>query len=471
MPETKYAQYVADVTTDIANCVESNACQPILFVGSGLSRRYFGGPSWDELLAYLASICPLIDKEYAYYKQTLKDPLKIGAAFAERFQHWAWGEGRPRFPETMFSEDVPSTAYVKHSIAEYLSSITPRDVSQVDYAFQKEIASLTSIRPHAIISTNYDEFLEALFPDYQPIIGQQIIQGRDLSIGEIFKIHGCVSTPTSLVLTDEDYAEFIKKKKYLSAKLLTFFSEHPLIFIGYGAGDPNIRAILSDIDEALPVQGGVIPNVYIAEWRPDVPETEYPAREKLIAIDDSKSVRIKAIETANFSWIFDAFASQQPLNGISPKILRALLSRSYDLVRHDIPRKVVQADFKMLEHAAEDQNAFAKLFGITTINEPSTVAAIYPYTLTAVGIKLRSNTWTKAQQAIDVIRGQHGVDIKASDNKYHCATKYGKSTIHKYSENAVSLFAKVLKNEGYELQMPGKPPIIVPPKPPRPPAT
>ena len=47
-------------------------CQPIPFVGSGLSKRYFNGPSWDELLAYLAKSCPLIDKDYAYYKQALK---------------------------------------------------------------------------------------------------------------------------------------------------------------------------------------------------------------------------------------------------------------------------------------------------------------------------------------------------------------------------------------------------------------
>jgi hypothetical protein len=246
------------------------------------------------------------------------------------------------------------------------------------------------------------------------------------------------------------------------ALLLTFFSEHPLIFIGYGANDPNIRAILSDIDEALPVQGGVIPNVYIVEWRPEIAETEYPAREKLIAIDDSKSVRIKAVEAADFTWVFDAFASQQPLNGISPKILRSLLSRSYELVRHDIPRKVIQADFQMLEHAAENQEAFAKLFGITTLSEPSAIAANYPHTLTAVGIALKSNSWSKAQQAIDIIKGTHKFDIKTCDNKYHCATKYGKSTIHKYSQDAVLLFAKVLKGESYEIQIPGRPVISVP---------
>jgi hypothetical protein len=290
-----------------------------------------------------------------------------------------------------------------------------------------------------------------VFPDYHPVIGQQILRGATISVGEIFKIHGCVSQPNSLVFTKADYDEFTKKKKYLSAKLLTYFSEHPLLFLGYGAGDPNIRAILSDIDEALPVSGGMISNVFLAEWRQAIPNTEYPAREKLIAIEASRSVRINGIEAQDFRWIFDALGSQQPLNGINPKVLRALLSRSYELVRTDIPRATVQADFKMLEHAVEDQEKFAKLFGLTTISNPSMVAANYPYTISDVAKKLGGNYWSVAQKYIDAIKAETNFDLKASDNKYHCAIKYGKGPIHKYSEDAIALLKKVKKGEPYEV--------------------
>ncbi|MCU1253431.1 MAG: transporter [Edaphobacter sp.] len=110
-----------------------------------------------------------------------------------------------------------------------LNEITPKAVSGItDVKMQAEINTLQGVRPHALITTNYDQFLETVFPEYQPVIGQSIIQGTQILTGEIFKIHGCVSDYPSLVFTQEDYEEFARKKKYLSAKLLTYFSEHPL---------------------------------------------------------------------------------------------------------------------------------------------------------------------------------------------------------------------------------------------------
>jgi len=468
---TRAEQYISDVTEDIAACLRTKGCQPILFVGSGLSRRHFSGPSWDELLHYLAKSCPLFEKDYAYYKQLYGNPLKIGEEFAKVYREWAWGAGHNRFPKNLFNESVPADAYIKFVIAEYLKKLLPNPADKsATAALAAEIVAIKNIRPHAIITTNYDQLLEAVFPEYQPIIGQQIIQGANLSVGEIFKIHGCVSEPNSLVFTAGDYAQFIKRKKYLSAKLLTFFSEHPLLFIGYGAGDPNIRAILSDIDEALPVAGGVIPNVYILEWRQNIPANEYPNREKLIAIEDAKSVRINAIEADDFTWVFNAFGSQQSLNGVSPRILRALLARSYELVRHDIPRKVIEADFQMLEHAVENQNEFAKLFGLTTVSSPSQLAANYPYNLTQLSKKIqpRATSWAIGQKAINAIITTHGIDLKKSDNPYHCGIKYGATPIHKYSELALTLFKKVLAGDSYKLEMEEPATARRPPVPPTP---
>lgn len=411
----------------------------------------------------------MFEKDYAYYKQLHGGNYwTIGQEFAKVYREWAWGSGHNQFPKNLFHETVPADGYIKFAIAEYLRALIKKvDDKNASATLNQEIVSIKNILPHAIITTNYDQFLENIFPDYQPIVGQQIIQGANLSVGEIFKIHGCVSDPNSLVFTENDYTQFIKRKKYLSAKLLTFFSEHPLLFIGYSASDPNIRAILSDIDEALPVSGGIIPNVYILEWRQNIPVNEYPNREKLIAIDDAKSVRIKAIETEDFTWVFNAFGSHQCLNAVSPKILRALFSRSYELVRHDIPRKVFEANFQMLESAVENQDDFAKLFGLTTVSDPSQLAAKYPYTLTQLSKKIKSkSTWYLGQKAIDAIRIAHNIDLKKSDNRYHCAVKFGEAEpYHKYSDHALVLFKKVLAGEDYELKLDTPAKVHEPPAP------
>ena len=91
---TRYGAYQAEVTADIEACVQEMGCQPILFVGSGVSKRHIRGTQSDELLAHLAKTCPLIDKDYAYYKQALQSPLATGEHFAEKYHEWAWSTGR-----------------------------------------------------------------------------------------------------------------------------------------------------------------------------------------------------------------------------------------------------------------------------------------------------------------------------------------------------------------------------------------
>ncbi|GAB7017970.1 hypothetical protein JCM18750_08310 [Halostagnicola bangensis] len=54
-------KYRTEITEDIRETVGSKPVQPILFVGSGLSKRYISGPSWDGLLSDLAADCPKLE--------------------------------------------------------------------------------------------------------------------------------------------------------------------------------------------------------------------------------------------------------------------------------------------------------------------------------------------------------------------------------------------------------------------------
>lgn len=380
--------------------------------------------------------------------------MKIGEEFARLYQEWAWGVGHNEFPENMFGEDVNAQDYLKFKISALLNSITPADFSQLGGDnFKAEIEALRNIKPHAIITTNYDRMIEMIFPDHEPIIGQQILRGQQFSVGEIFKIHGSIEQYNSIVFTQTDYDNFAKKKKFLSAKLLTFFNEHPVLFIGYSASDPNIRSILSDIDEALPEKGGIIPNVYILEWNDGLAADSSPARDKLIATEEDRSIRVKLIEASDFGWVFDAFAANPVLNDVNPRVLRALIARSYTLVRHDIPTMTIEADFKMLNQAVEDSNSFAKLFGIANISDYSAASAHHCLSATELTNQLGGKGSYIAVSLIRKIKEDKGVDIKESDNRYHRTEKVNKTMFHKYSADMLEILKKVQAGEDYELDL------------------
>ncbi|MFB9278455.1 SIR2 family protein [Cohnella cellulosilytica] len=450
-----YTQYIADVSDDINACLENMGCQPILFIGSGLSKRYFDGPNWEQLLMKMAELCPLIDKEYAYYKQSNGSNIKIGEVFSQLYKEWAWSTGKENFPRELFDASKSSDIYFKHKVREFIESITPPTLQHItESKLINEIELLQRIRPHTVITTNYDQFLEKVFPDYEPIIGQKILKTNPMSIGEVFKIHGCITEPESMVLTQNDYNEFMNKKKYLSAKLLTYFAEHPLLFIGYSAEDPNIKTILSDIDEIISSNNELIPNIYILEWSPSVSDSQYPQREKIISIDSYRSVRIKSITSNSFNWVFEAFGANDSIEKINPKILRSLLARTYELVRYDIPKRTIEVDFEFLEKAVGEEGELAKIYGITTLTNPTALNASFPYTLSQVSKQLGFEGWYSAHSLLEKVKRETGHSIKTSDNRYHITVKVGdRMTTHKYSEEMVALLRKVMNNEEYVVNL------------------
>jgi len=318
----------------------------------------------------------------------------------------------------------------------------------------REIEQLKGIRPHSVITTNYDTLCETIYPDYTRIVGQKIIRAPGISVGEIFKIHGCVTDYKEIVLTTSDYGSWTNKKKYLSAKLLTYFLEHPVLIVGYGAQDPNVLAILRDIDEILASPGSLVSNIFYLIYDDKIAKSSTPPSDMLLDLGNGSSMRVNAIHANDFSWVYKAFEANSSLENVNPRLLRALLARTYELVRHDIPRMGLQVDFATLEQAVASDGSLPKLLGITGLNEPDMFNATYPYTLTAVAQKLGFGTWHRADQLNDRIKKEKKVDIKASDNQYHIKVKSGdKSHFNKYSEAFVELLRKVKQNLPYDVSL------------------
>jgi hypothetical protein len=452
-----YSRYQDDIKIDIKKCLDKMGCQPILFIGSGLSRRYINAPNWDNLLEVMASKCPLITKNVDYYKQSNKNSIEIGSIFSDFYKEWAWEGGRDQFPSEFFSQNYKSDIFIKYFISQYLKDITLYDwYEKLEDNLKSEVNFLRQIAPHAIITTNYDTLIEKVFTDYQTVIGQKILKTNMCSFGELFKIHGCVTEPDSLVFHEQDYDEFKKKKKYLSAKLLTFFAEHPLLFVGYSANDPNIKAILSDIDEIISNDGSSIDNIYMLEYDTNLNEKSYPVIEKIIPIDENKNVTVKTIKASEYGWVFESFINSSVLNPINPKLLRALLARSYDLVRCDIPRGKIEINYETLERMVDSDKELPTLLGMTRMEDPSKFNMVFLYSISEIANILNLGHWSNVQKLIDKIKEDKNVDIKSSDNEFHAQVKTGQaktSKTHKYSQNAVELFKKVKSGFPYEIKI------------------
>ncbi|PSL20890.1 SIR2 family protein [Shimia abyssi] len=439
-------KYQIEQTQKIISTREKFPLQPIVFVGSGLSRRWISAPTWFSLLDWAIEKCPEIDKPIQFFTQQEVGLPEVAERIATAYQSWAWGAGSAEFPPILFEVKVPADIYLKYAIAQHIKGFGTGIAEQ----YQDEASAFASIRPHAVITTNYDGVLEKTLPGYQPILGAGLISAPFAIIGEIYKIHGTVEKPSSMVLTSSDYLAFGAKRKYLTAKLLTFFAEHPILFVGYRVEDTNIRKILEDLDEAVEIKGGTIPNIFFLTR----PNGETPAFEKILQVSADKGVRVNAIETKDFEWVFKAFGHNAPLSNVNPQVLRSLLARSYQLVRSDIPKQMFEVDFELIRNKVDTKEQFAKVFGIGTLQPVTGFSASYPYNLTEVGRKLGYATWHGADKLIKQIKNEKDVDIKASDNQYHGTVRISKkSKAQMYSEACVELLEAVRDGVGYEVHL------------------
>lgn len=233
---------------------------PYLFVGSGFSRRYCGAPSWQELLIRLAKETRP-DKEYPFasYKSEEEDgepsiiypriASKIEREYNRLFFEGGIEKGQEHAQvDYEKSGESPFRRHLAHIFSEISKTSLPPDL-------EEELSDLGVIAKHSVngvITTNYDGFLENVFPDYDVYIGQEdLIFSQSTGVAEVYKIHGCYTNPRSLVFTDGDYAGFEKRKAYLTAKLLSIFMENPVIFFGYSANDSDILGIFESIANCL----------------------------------------------------------------------------------------------------------------------------------------------------------------------------------------------------------------------------
>lgn len=233
---------------------------PFLFIGSGITRRYLNLPNWEGLLQHFTQIVSKDEFLYSsYVNRANKMECEAGILpkVAELLQvdfdaKWYMDSNIRNLSSSNLELVRNGLSPFKAEIAEYI-----KRTSKINTDYSEEINFLSKISEKSIsgvITTNYDTFLEEHFRGFTTYVGQkQLIFSPIQGVAEIYKIHGSVDEPKSIIINEEDYIEFNNRSSYLAAKLMTIFMEYPIIFMGYSISDTNIQRIIKSIVDCLDI--------------------------------------------------------------------------------------------------------------------------------------------------------------------------------------------------------------------------
>ena len=210
----------------INDIVDNFNTTPFLFIGSGIFRRYLNTPDWRDLLKHFAE--EINDDEFAYnayenHAKSMDNPAGLMPKVAELIQH-EYEEKWYKHPE-MRKLDDEFLAKVKSGLSPFKAEMATyiKQIGNEQAAFKAEIDELINISERCIagvITTNYDTFLEDHFKGYTKYVGQnQLIFSAIQGVAEIYKIHGSIEEPGSIVINEKDYILFEEKKHTLQLSL------------------------------------------------------------------------------------------------------------------------------------------------------------------------------------------------------------------------------------------------------------
>jgi hypothetical protein len=225
MPET----LEEDVWTILLQRIQTRLCTPFLGAGAAAGVLPLGrglAKEWAEKYGY-----PLMDKD---------DLIRVSQFVSVRFDR--------QFP--------------KLEIQRRFRGLGSPDFSRPD----EPHAFLASLRLPLYITTNYDHFMmQALEASRQPrqvvcpwneaLQKQKPLAEREIEFEDhrpvVFHLHGEIDHPESLVLTEDDYLDFVanlsRNEEIIPLRIRERLAATSLLFIGYGLNDWNFRVLFRSI--------------------------------------------------------------------------------------------------------------------------------------------------------------------------------------------------------------------------------
>lgn len=332
---------------DINELVRNFSTTPFLFIGSGFSRRYYNLPDWVGLLRTF--IARIDSDKFAYNRYEsqarlcAKSESEVLPYIAELVQQdfnsrwYADSTFRTLTEEYLkFVEDGQSPFKVE--VSQFInqnSHTVPGKQAELDLFKSISVKSLAGV-----ITTNYDCLLEKETDGYKSYVGQEeLIFSPSQGWAEIYKIHGSITNPKSIILTESDYKYFKDYCPYLASKLMTIFMEYPIIFIGYSLNDSNIQLILKSIVKCLSSENlEKLQNRFIyVEWAAG--QNDFEISHASITIDD-KVIRMTSIKTDNFAGLYEALSAKRAK--MPAKLIRLFKQEFYNFALTNQPTATIR---------------------------------------------------------------------------------------------------------------------------------
>lgn len=384
------------IEKELKSILSKSNTLPFLFVGSGISRRYLDTDDWESLLKKFAV------KDINYYKSSSNNDYPLmGSLIAEDFFHKWWASDEYKesreFIKNNDLELNSQTDPLKFEISKHINQNIDND--KLSKNLQKEIEQFKQIKVSGVITTNYDLLIENLFDNQlKRYIGQEeMLFTRSYEIGELYKIHGCCSDFKSIVLTKEDYEHFENTNLFLTSKLLSFFIEYPIIFMGYSFSDSNIHKILENILKSLGNKNvdKLHDRLIFVEW---THEKSSSISETIKSINDI-NLPITHVKTNTFLPIFKVLSNLS--EHLPVHIIRQLKDRLYNVVATNKPTK----NILVKENEFEKIDDMEVVFGVGVVNEVSTkgYSCLESYDLFENLIKTEPQTYSPTKMLNDIL--------------------------------------------------------------------
>lgn len=337
------------MSNEFLNNLQKNNEFPIIFIGSGITQRYFkNAPTWDSLLRQIWDEVKIDQSYFSRYNQLSE---KYQNSF-QTYTHLA-DELEQKYDQAFFDEKIkidgltPEEAHYndvspfRKRIASIFSNLEPRDGVDTEVTLLFDMLK----KARLVVTTNYDPFIEKNLKNINIKVGNKGLFEPSDSLNELYKIHGSVEDANSIIITSKDYEKLQRTSAIVNAKILSQLTISPIIFLGYSLTDQNIQTLLKDLASNMPFS--------IEKAAKRIGVVDYQKGNKNIEetmADTPYGVHYTKLSTDNFEQIYKGVSKIN--QGISP----LEISKYQSAFREIIDTKGKQGELKQVLTSFVDLN-------------------------------------------------------------------------------------------------------------------